>query len=117
MSLIPVDKFKSSIILRGPNKPFLKVLPLPKILRLPAASAMVASRVCAMFDKLSPALIAGAIVRHGLTMAAGALVAHGVITADFAKSAIDQMAEPMTGIAIGVAAVVWSLAQKWRAAR
>jgi uncharacterized membrane protein len=70
-----------------------------------------------MFDKLSPALIAGAIVRHGLTMAAGALVAHGVITADFAKSAIDQMAEPMTGIAIGVAAVVWSLAQKWRAAR
>ena len=51
MSLIPVDKFESSIILRGPNKPFSKVLPLPKILRLPADPAASASRVCAMTEK------------------------------------------------------------------
>ena len=40
MNTIRVDKSQSSIILRGPNKPFSKVLPLPKILRLPAASEM-----------------------------------------------------------------------------
>ena len=51
MSPIRVDKSQSSIILRGPNKPFSKVLPLPTILRLPAASASAASRVCAMNSK------------------------------------------------------------------
>jgi hypothetical protein len=70
-----------------------------------------------MFEKLSPALIAGALVRHGLTMVAGALVAHGAITAEFAKSAVEQMAEPVTGLALGAAVVVWSLIQKWKAAR
>jgi uncharacterized membrane protein len=70
-----------------------------------------------MFEKLSPALIAGAFVRHGLTMIAGALVARGAITADFAQSAVEQMAEPVTGLALWAAVVVWSLVQKWRAAR
>jgi len=70
-----------------------------------------------MFEKLSPALIAGAVVRHGLTMIAGALVARGAITADFAQSAVEQMAEPVTGLALGAAVVAWSLVQKWRAAR
>ena len=51
MSPIRVDKSQSSIILRGPNKPFSKVLPLPKILRLPADPAASASRVCAMNSK------------------------------------------------------------------
>ena len=51
MNTIPVDKSQSSIILRGLQKPFSKVLPLNSTRRLPAASASAASRVCAMNSK------------------------------------------------------------------
>jgi uncharacterized membrane protein len=50
-------------------------------------------------------------------MVAGALVARGAITADFAQSAVEQIVEPVTGLAIGAAVVAWSLVQKWKAAK
>ena len=108
MSLIRVDKSQSSIILRGPNKPFSKVLPLPKILRLPADPAASASRVCAMWklfaeivtSKKAIATLAGVVLvatnRFGLhlpedavTQIIGAIAAYVVSQglADFGKNA------------------------------
>ena len=108
MSLIPVDKFEIAIILREPNKPFSKVLPLPKILRLPADPAASASRVCAMWklfaeivtSKKAIATRAGVVLvatnRFGLqlpedavTQIIGAIAAYVVSQglADFGKNA------------------------------
>lgn len=67
--------------------------------------------------KLTPALIVGVIVRHGLTTLAGALVTHGAVTADFATSAVNSLVEPLSGLLIGCGVVVWSLIQKRKAAK
>ena len=67
--------------------------------------------------KLTPALIVGVIVRHGLTMLAGSLVAHGAVTADFATNAVNTIAEPVAGLILGCGVVVWSLIQKRKAAK
>jgi hypothetical protein len=67
--------------------------------------------------KLTPALIVGVIVRHGLTMLAGSLVAHGAVTADFATNAVNTIVEPVAGLLVGCGVVVWSLIQKHKAAK
>lgn len=108
MSLIPVDKSQSSIILRGLQKPFLKVLPLNSTRRLPADPAASASRVCAMWklfaeivtSKKAIATLAGVVLvatnRFGLqlpedavTQIIGAIAAYVVSQglADFGKNA------------------------------
>ena len=102
MSLIPVDKFKTAIILRGPNKPFLKVLPLPKILRLPADPAASASRVRAMTWQTGLGLIA----RHVLTTIGGGLVTNGAIDSGQLETGI--------GAIFVLAGIVWSVVQKQR---
>ena len=108
MSLIPVDKSQTAIILRGLQKPFSKVLPLNSTRRLPAASASAASRVCAMWklfaeivtSKKAIATLAGVVLvatnRFGLqlpedavTQIIGAIAAYVVSQglADFGKNA------------------------------
>ena len=88
MNTIPVDKFKTAIILRGPNKPFLKVLPLPKILRLPADPAASASRVCAMWKLLAEVITSKKVLA---TVAGVLIVATNRIGLQLPEDAVTQI--------------------------
>ena len=89
------------ITLLEPNKPFTTKAPSRfKISRLLAASAMAASRVCAMTWQTGLGLIA----RHVLTTIGGGLVASGAIDAGQLETGI--------GAIMVLSGIAWSVWQK-----
>ena len=105
MSTIFVDNLQTPGTISEPSKPFSKVIPQTQFLRLPAASAMAASRVCAMNWQTGLGLIA----RHVLTTIGGGLVASGAIDSGQLETGI--------GAIMVLSGIAWSVWQKKNASK